>query len=148
MLELPSSGFPYHLIAGQQNSYFWPVVTADGHVEIHNPSRQTAGKTHNLRDVAQYGNTVSVANTWFTLRQGQEVTLQLTTKLTYVQIRLHEVNSSEVYNSVTSNVKTATWTVEEDTDIGSVSFRNNVAVNAGSEGSFDIALYVDGVRYF
>ena len=148
MLELPSSGFPYHLIAGHQNHYFWPVVTEDGHIEIHNPSRQTTGKLHNLRDITQYDITVEVADTWFTLHQGQEVTLQLTTELTYIQIRLHEVNSSAVYHSVSSSVKTATWTVEEDTDIGSVSFRNSASVNAGSSGSFDVALYVDGVRYF
>lgn len=148
------SGFPYHLIAGTATHGFTITTTEEGHITLSNASRQTTGKFLHFRDVAQYFTTQAAESDinnlpkWFTLKAGQEVTLSAQSLPSAVQVRLYVANSVTVYKSLTNSSPSVTFTVDEDVDIGSVGARTSAAINAGTTSEFDIALYVDGVRYF
>lgn len=154
MLNEPSesaSGYPYHLIAGSIVHGYRITTTEDGHITISNSSRQTKGKQLHFRDVVQYWESnslpsVNVCPKWFTLKAGQEVTFTVSPYLSVFPMNLYVAESTTVYKSFTAT--STTFTVEEDVDIGSIGATTTGPSDAGSTYEMDVALYVDGVRYF
>lgn len=142
-----TSGFLFPLVAGFGLPDFYVVtVTSDGHIKRYNSNRQTANKFFNFRDVARYATTVSCPR-WFTLKKGETVTF-MASSLPDMVLNLYLANTNTVYKMLTNNTKTRTFVVEDDVEIGCVAARTTTSVNGGTTVEFDIALYVDGRRYF
>ena len=142
-----TSKFLFPLVAGFGTpGYFDVTVTSDGHIKRYNRNRQTANKYFNLRDVARYVQTVN-CKTWFTLKKGETVTF-MASSLPDMELNLYLANTSTAYKMLTNTTKTLTFVVEEDVEIGCVAARTRFAIDGGTTAEFDIALYVDGRRYF
>lgn len=152
--EETSGGAKYPLVNGYKSVNGIQTTVTDGYkVAMTCPSRVTANKTPNLRDVATYSNTVDCTE-WFNLTVGQEVELRIKNKTSSIPnytIRFYEANSTTVWWAA-QDTGTAdsvlTKTVEANVSIGCIVFLNRVAISAGTSFSYELNLYVDGVLYF
>lgn len=145
-------GFLYPIANGTVTHRFRVTTTDEGHVTMYNSSRQTAGKYINLRDINTYFTTADNENTmnctkWFTLHAGDSCIFTCDPNPSAIEMRLYIANSVSIYKAITSGTSMS-FTVENDTDIGSVGLRTMAAINAETTLNFDISLTVNGKRYF
>lgn len=149
-----TGGAKYPLVNGYKSVNGIQTTVTDGYkVAMACPSRVTANKTPNLRDVATYSNAVTCTD-WFNLTAGQEVELRIKNKTGSIPnytIRFYEANTTNIWWSA-QDTGTAdsvlTKTVKADVSIGCINFLNRVTINAGTSFSYELNLYVDGVLYF
>lgn len=143
--------FLYPLADSTMHAGYAVTTSSNGHVVVEAPARQTGNKYLNFRDPAKYpGLQGGVINNsmWFKLLAGQTVTFASHNLPSVMELSLYIANFQTVYKRVSSSTPTVTFMVEEDVEIGCVGGQTTSAVAAGTKFEFDIALYVDGRRYF
>ena len=139
-------------LADSTMEYGYAVTTSsNGHVVVRAPSRQTGNKYLNFRDPAKNVTLLIAAinnSMWFKLSAGQTVTFESHNLPSVMELFLYIANTETTYKRVSSSTPTVTFIVEEDVEIGCVGGHTTTSVSAGKKFEFDIALYVDGRRYF